>query len=68
MAIKLRVECVRGRYLKDDCVRVIALDGFASLWDLHEAIQEAVPFGRDHPFEFCIANSASPRARMDCLG
>ena len=67
MAIKLKVECVQGRYLHKTCVRVIALDDSASLWDLHEAIQDAVSFGRDHPFEFYVANSASPRARMDWI-
>ena len=29
----------------------------ASLFDLHDAIQDAVNFGRDHPFTFYIANS-----------
>jgi hypothetical protein len=31
-----------------------------SLHDLHEKIQDAVSFGRDHPFEFYLANSSSP--------
>ena len=29
----------------------------ASLYDLHNAIQDAVDFGRDHPFIFYLANS-----------
>lgn len=33
--------------------------------DLHEAIQDAVEFGRDHPFEFFIANSEWPSAKRD---
>ena len=62
MTIKLRVECIRGMYLQDECVRVIAMDDESSLLDLHDMIQDAVSFDRDHPFDFYIANSASPRA------
>ena len=67
MILKLRVECIFGVYLKDECVRVIAMDDSASLYDLHEVIQEAVSFYRDHPYEFFIANSGSPRARRDWI-
>ena len=67
MKIKLKVECVRGTYLRDDCVRVIAMDDTASLLDLHEVIQDAVSFGRDHPFEFYTANSGSPYARKNWI-
>jgi len=35
--------------------------------DLHEVIQDAVEFGRDHPFTFYTANSSSPWARMNWL-
>jgi len=62
MTIKLKIECVRGMYLEDKCVRVLAMDDSASLLDLHEMIQDAVSFDCDHPFEFYIANSASPLA------
>jgi hypothetical protein len=62
MTIKLKVECVRGIHWNEECIRVVAMDDSASLLDLHEMIQDAVSFGRDHPFEFYIANSASPWA------
>ena len=62
MTIKLRVKCVRGMYWKEECVRVIAMDDSTSLLDLHEMIQDAVSFDQDHPFEFYVANSASPWA------
>ena len=39
MAIKLRIECVSGAYLKKKCVRVVVMD--ATLCDLHEIIQDA---------------------------
>ena len=49
-------------YLKEECIRIVAMDDSASLLDLHDMIQEAVSFDRDHPFDFYIANSASPWA------
>ena len=68
MVLKLRVECVAGAYLEEPCVRVIAMDDSASLWELHEAIQDAVSFGRDHPYDFYTANSGSPWANRQWLG
>ena len=62
MVLKLKVECVEGVYLKESCVRIIAMDDSASLLDLHDEIQDAVDFGRDHLFEFYTANNASPWA------
>ena len=52
MIITLRVECVHGRYLYEECVRVIEIEEGASLLDLHPAIQDSVRFGYDHMFEF----------------
>lgn len=65
MTIKLKVECVRGRYWKNECVRVIAMDDSVSLLDLHELIQDAVSFDQDHLFEFYTANSPSPWAKKN---
>ncbi len=48
----LRVECEWGRYLEDECIRVIEISSTATLFDLHDAIQDAVDFDRDHLFEF----------------
>ena len=59
MILTLAIECVRGAYLKETCTRVIEIDERASLWDLHDAIQEAFEFGRDHPFDFFLANTSS---------
>lgn len=56
-----------GLHLKDRCVRVIEIDDQACLYDLHDVIQDAVGFDRDHPFIFFIANSASPFARRHWL-
>lgn len=67
MVLTLRVECVWGAYLREECVRVIEIDDDASLYELHDAIQDAVAFGRDHPFEFFVANSSSPWARKQWL-
>jgi len=63
MILKLRIECVRGAYLKEPCIRVIEIDENTDLFDLHVAIQDAINFGRDHPFEFYLANSSSPWAK-----
>ena len=62
MVLKLRVECMRGRFYEHECVRIIAMDDSSSLLDLHDMIQDAVSFDRDHPFDFYTANSASPWA------
>ena len=48
----LRIECIGGMYWKKDCVRIIEIDSKSSLLDLHDAIQDAVDFDRDHMFEF----------------
>lgn len=62
MVVKLKVECIRGRFLSDECIRILAMDDSSSLYDLHGIIQDAVSFGRDHPFTFYTANSDSPWA------
>jgi hypothetical protein len=62
MILTLTIECVRGAYLKETCTRVIEIDEKASLYDLHDSIQDAFDFGRDHPFDFFLANTSSPYA------
>jgi hypothetical protein len=62
MILTLTIECVRGAYLRERCIRVIEIHAKASLYDLHDAIQDTVKFGRDHPFEFFLTNSSSPYA------
>ena len=67
MTYRLRVKCVCGAYLKEECVRVLAMDSSASLRDLHDLIQDAVAFDRDHPYEFYTANSDSPWAQRNWI-
>lgn len=67
MIITLRIECVSGCYLEDECIRVVEINDTASLDCLHEVIQDAVDFGRDHPFAFYTANSSSPWAQKNYL-
>jgi hypothetical protein len=67
MIITLTIDCVWGAYLKKQCIRVIEIDEQACLHDLHSAIQDAVDFGRDHPYEFFLANSSSPYAAKQWL-
>ncbi len=63
MILKLSIECVRGYYLREPCIRVIEIEDDENLYSLHEAIQDAVDFERDHPFGFYVANSSSPWAQ-----
>ncbi len=53
----LRIECIGGRYLENECVRISEIDSEASLLELHDAIQDAVGFDRDHLFEFFAGRS-----------
>ena len=48
----LRIECVFGLYLEEECIRTIEIDTGSSLFDLHDTIQDVVDFDRDHLFEF----------------
>jgi len=50
--VTLRVECVSGMHLQEDCIRVIEIEDGASLLNLHAAIQDSVGFDYDHMFEF----------------
>jgi len=67
MILKLKIECVTGWYFKETCIRVIEIDENMDLLHLHEVIQGAVNFDRDHPFEFYLANSPSPFAQKHRL-
>jgi len=67
MVLTLIIDCVWGAYLKEHCIRVIEIDEEACLYGLHDAIQDAVKFGRDHPFEFFLANSSSPYAKKQWM-
>lgn len=48
----LRVECIWGIHLENECVRVLEIESGSSLLGLHDAIQEAIGFDRDHLLEF----------------
>ena len=67
MIVKLKIVCIRGISLSDECVRVVAMDDTSSLYDLHDMIQDAVSFDRDHLFTFYTANSGSPWANKHQL-
>jgi Plasmid pRiA4b ORF-3-like protein len=67
MILTLTIECVWGAYLKEECIRVIEIDEEASLYDLHDAIQDVINFGHDHPFEFFLANTSSPHSAKKWL-
>lgn len=48
----LRIECVSGRYLQAEWIRVVEMDAASTLLDVHNVIQDVVGFDRDHMFEF----------------
>lgn len=57
----LRIECIGGTHWEEDCVRIIEIDSKSSLLDLHDAIQDAVDFDRDHLFEFFAGRNCRNR-------
>ena len=48
----MKIECIFGRYLEEECIRTIEIDSASSLVDLHDFIQDMVDFDRDHLYEF----------------
>ena len=57
----LKIECVLGRYLSDEWVRVIEIDSRTTLSDIHEEIQDEIGFDRDHLFEFFAGRNTRKR-------
>ena len=64
MISTLTADCVWGAYLEEPCRRVIEIDERDSLYGLHLAIQAAVNFDNDHPFEFYAARTVRSRPRF----
>jgi hypothetical protein len=52
MIYTLKIECITGPYLREQCIRVIEIDESESLYDLHLVVQEAVEFRDDHLYMF----------------
>jgi len=61
MIYTLTVQCVSGAYLREECIRVIEIPENYTLAHLHDAIQDSVGFGKDHPYEFYAART--PRGK-----
>ena len=61
MIWEMKIICVSGRYLEDDCIRVLEIDSSSSLSKLHQAIQDAVDFDRDHLYDFYAGRHAYNR-------
>ena len=60
MIMTVKVTLVRGRYCNDEWAANIELDESSTLGDLHEAIQDAVKFDRDHLY--CFYQSRTDRS------
>lgn len=67
MILTLEIKLVSALGWTQPCVRVIEIEDGASLFDLHEAIQDAVGFDRDHLFHFFLANNVLPQAHRHWL-
>ena len=61
MIWEIKVTCVSGCYLKEDWIRVFEIDSSSSLYDLHQTIQDAVGFDRDHLYDFYAGRHAYNR-------
>jgi hypothetical protein len=59
----LTIDCVWGRHLEEPCRRIIEIEETDTLYGLHTAIQAAVNFENDHPFEFYAARTERSRPR-----
>lgn len=68
MIYTLTIECIRGAYLEEKCVRVLEIEKDASLYSLHHAIHEAVHFGFDHPHKFFISSTGNPWGKISRPG
>lgn len=60
----LRIECVTGRFLEGEWVRIVEIDSASTLLDVHDLIQDAIRFDRDHPFEFFAGRNCRNRATI----
>lgn len=55
---RLRISLVSGPWADgEECVRYVDFPERACLYDLHEAIQEAIGFDNEHPFHFFTAEA-----------
>jgi hypothetical protein len=66
MIYTLRVTLIEGPWDFEDCVRILEVQDECTLWNLHDAIQTAVGFGRDHLYDFYAGRG--PRNRTICYG
>lgn len=62
MINRLRITCVSGPWLDEECVRFIDMPDSANLFDLHVAIQDSVLFDDEYPFYYftSLAHTGSP--------
>lgn len=67
MILRLEIKLIFGLGWTEPCVRVVEIEDGASLFDLHDAIQDAIGFDRDHLFHFFVANSDAPQAHKHWL-
>lgn len=66
---RLRVRCLSGPWSDGSapCVRYIDVPPQASLYDLHEAIQDAVSFDGDRPFHYFLAEDPADESDREVV-
>ena len=60
MIYTLTIKSVYGRYLEENCERVLEIEKTASLYELHREIQLMMDFDFDHLYEFYTSRSGHP--------
>lgn len=66
---RIRVRCISGPWSDGSapCVRYLDIPPEASLYDLHEAIQDAVSFDGDRPFHFFLAEDPADESDREIV-
>ncbi len=68
MIYTLTIKSVYGRYLEENCERVLEIEKTASLYELHREIQMMMDFDFDHLYEFYTSRSGHPYRKKGMPG
>lgn len=68
MIYTLTIKSVYGRYLEENCERVLEIAKTTSLYSLHWEIQEIMKFSSDHLYEFFTSRTGHPYRKKGIPG
>ncbi len=60
----ITIKLVSGRWAENDWGATVALEAASTLEDVHDVIQQAVEFDRDHLYGFFVARTSRSRDRV----